>query len=222
MKAGWAAQKSACIGGGGHYRYAREIFHLSRCKLKGSHLSTNHTDAMQISRRYATAIFSLAVEAKKEPIIVGEIATLAEAMKSSPALAEAMANPTLHHAQKASVLAALCSKADALTKRAVETIAQAGRASLLPTIAEELTRRLAIHQGEAEAIITSARPLAASAQKQLAKALADATGKRVKLTLKEDAAVLGGVRIELGSLRLDATLAGALTQMKTQLLATAV
>ena len=115
-------------------------------------MSMNRTDAIQISRRYATAMFDLAVEAKKEKILVEDFSVLANAITKSDELSAALA-------------------------------------------------------------------LSAATQKQLSQSLADAAGKKVKLKLKEDTSVLGGVKIELGSLLLDATLAGALNTMREQLLA---
>ncbi len=182
-------------------------------------MSINRTDALQISRRYATAMFALAMEAKKEQTLVDEVCVLATAITDNDNLAATLANATIAHEKKAAILAALINKADALTKRAVETIASGGRADLIPTIAEDLRARLAAHQGEVEATITSAHALSSTTQKQLAASLATATGKKVTLTLKQDASVLGGLCIELGSLRLDATLSGALNNLREHLLA---
>lgn len=183
-------------------------------------MSINRTDALQIARRYASAAFALAVDAKKTAKLVEEINVLAAAMRDNKPLSDALSNPTLTYAQKAEILSALLKKADALTKRTIEVIARGGRADLIGVIAEQLSAMLALELGQVEATITSARALTPASQKQLASALAKATGKTVQLTLMNDPAVLGGVRIELGSLRLDATLAVALTTMRAQLLAT--
>ncbi len=182
-------------------------------------MSVHATDAMQVARRYTTAIFALAVDANKEAAVTEEFSVLAQAINGSEALADSLANPTVSNTQKAAVLAALMDKASALTRRAVDVVAKAGRASVIPVIADQLAAKLTEHQGELSAIITSARALPAATQKQLVKSLTAATGKAVTLTLKEDAGVLGGLSIQLGSLRLDATLAGALTTMREQLLA---
>jgi F0F1-type ATP synthase delta subunit len=48
--------------------------------------------------------------------------------------------------------------------------------------------------------------------------LATATGKKVQMNFREDPELLGGVAIQLGSLRLDATLAAALNTMRSSLL----
>lgn len=183
-------------------------------------MSINRTDALQISRRYATAIFALAAEAKKAAIVVEEFSALSAAIAASAPLSAALSNPIVANSQKAEILAALMKKADALTLRAIGVVAGGGRADLIPTIAEQLRDMLTAEQGEMEAIITSARALTAATQKQLAASLAKATGKKIQLKLENDPAVLGGVRIELGSLRLDATLAGALSNMRAHLLAT--
>ncbi len=182
-------------------------------------MSINRTDALQISRRYSAAIFALATEAKSEALVVGEFGTLAAAIESSTDLADALSSPLVSPAQKSATLAALAAKANPLTQRAVATIAAGGRAEVIPAIAETLKSMLATHQGEVEALVTSARALNAATQKQLVASLTKATGKKVTLKLKEDANVLGGLMVELGSLRLDATLSGALNHMREQLLA---
>ncbi len=182
-------------------------------------MSISRTDALAAARRYATAIFSLAVEAGQEVVVIEEISVLGHAIDAHAALAAALSNPLVSRGEKAAVLAALAKTANPLTRRAVAIVAENGRAEILPIIAELLRADLAAQRGELVAEITSARALSADMQKQLSAALAKATGKAVQMQLKEDPAVLGGVAIQLGSLRLDATLAGALNTMRTQLVA---
>ncbi len=181
-------------------------------------MSTHRTDEIQISRRYGQAIFALATEAKHTAAVAAEFLALGAAIRANSSLSDALASPLVNHAQKREILLGLMSKASDITRRAIETIAESGRASLVPAIADDLKARLAAEQGELEATITSARALPTPTQKQLEQSLAKATGKKVTLRLKEDASVLGGLLIELGSLRLDATLSGALTHMRQQLL----
>lgn len=183
-------------------------------------MSINRTEALPIARRYATAIFALAQKEKSTARVVEALNALAGAIESNDALRAALSNPTIANSVKASLLAALMKKADGLTQRAIETVAAGGRAAIIPALAQQLAAMQAAALGEVEATITSARALSAATQKQLAASLEKATGKSVQLKLMNDPGVLGGVRIELGSLRLDATLAGALNDMRAQLLAT--
>ncbi len=182
-------------------------------------MSISRTDAIAAARRYATAIFSLATESKQETLVVEEISTIGAAIASHAELAAALANPLIHRTQKAAVLAALAKSGSSLTQRAIATIADGGRAEIIPVIAELLRAELAAQKGELVAEVTSARALAPAMQKQLNAALTKATGKDVQMQLKEDPSVLGGVMIQLGSLRLDATLAGALNTMRVELVA---
>ncbi len=67
--------------------------------------------------------------------------------------------------------------------------------------------------------VTSARALSKTIEKQIQTALEKATGKDVQMNLTENPELLGGVSIRLGSYLLDASLAGALHQIRAELLA---
>lgn len=183
-------------------------------------MSTSRTDMLTAARRYATAAFDLAVDAKAEAALVEEMTAIARAMESDEALAAALKNPLVSRAQKGAVLEALAAKASPITRRTLAVAAKGGRAELIPAIATALRAKLSALRGEVVAEVTSARAISAAVQKQIAEALSRATGKTVQLQLREDPSVLGGLAIQLGSLRLDATLAGALSTMRADLLAT--
>lgn len=182
-------------------------------------MSSNRTESLAIASRYATAMFELAVKAKKADTLVDEMNTLAAAVTGNAELAAALANPLSSRDAKGDMLAKLAAKGDKLTQQSLATLAAQGRADILPQVAELLTAKLAKHKDAVVAEVTSARPLNKTVEKQIQTALEKATGKEVQMTLKEDAAVLGGVSIRLGSYLLDATLAGALNSMRAQLLA---
>ena len=180
-------------------------------------MSANRTDALLIARRYATAIFALATEAGKETRVTEEISQLGRAIDENENLRATLANPLISRHQKADVLAAIAKSADPLTARAIQTLATGGRAELLPTLAELLRAKLSAHRGELVATVTSARPLSANVQRQLETSLANATGKAVQIQLHQDPEILGGLVVQMGSLRLDASLAGALNTMRAHL-----
>ncbi len=177
------------------------------------------TSNLTIAKRYASAAFALAVEAKKEAVLVDEMNVLAAAIEGSAPLAESLANPLITRGTKGEILAALVTKGGALTQKTVATIAEGGRAADIPAIARALQTMLDEARGELVAEITSARPLSDAAQKKLAASLEEATGKKLKLKLSNDARLIGGVIVQLGSLKLDASLSGALETLRHDLLA---
>lgn len=182
-------------------------------------MSTSRTDSLAIASRYATAMFELAVDAKKETVLVQEISAVAEAAKADEAFHSALSNPLLSREAKADILTKIAARGDKLTQQSLKTLAEQGRAEILPYVAELLEQMLAKHQGAVVAEVTSARPLNKALEQQITDALKKATGKDVQLTLKEDPELLGGVSIRMGSYLLDATLAGALNNIRAQLLA---
>lgn len=182
-------------------------------------MSTSRTSATAIAARYATAIFALATEAKKEDAVVAEITAVADAITQNSELAAALNNPLTARDKKSDLLRAVAKGAQKLTLDSLGVIAAEGRATVLPQIAKLLRARLADARGELVADVESARPLPASVQKDLAASLSKATGKTVKLNIIENPALLGGVAIQIGSKRLDASLSAALTTIRRELLA---
>ncbi|MFZ4125663.1 MAG: ATP synthase F1 subunit delta [Rickettsiales bacterium] len=182
-------------------------------------MSTSHTERLTIASRYAEAIFALSLAAKKEQEVVGAIVALSQALGAHDAAKNLLANPLLSRSLKSGVLVELLAKADKIAADSVRVIAEQGRAELLPEIAELLAKKLTAHKGELNAHVTSARALSAIEQKEVAAALTEATGKKVNLTLTEDAAVIGGLKVRVGSHLLDGTVETALKRMRQQLLA---
>jgi F-type H+-transporting ATPase subunit delta len=182
-------------------------------------MSSNRTERLNIASRYAEAIFSLALAAKKEESVVDAFVSLADALGAHEDVQTVLANPMLARELKSGILAALLAKADMLAGDAVKVVAEQGRAELLPEIAELLAKKLAEHKDEISAEVISARPLSAQEQKDVNAAIAKATGKTVKLKLTEDVSVIGGLKIRLGSHMLDGTVDTALKRMRQQLLA---
>jgi F-type H+-transporting ATPase subunit delta len=182
-------------------------------------MSSTRTERLNIASRYAEAIFALAVAAKKEDAVVEAIVSLSKAVSQHDEAKTVLANPLLGRDVKSNILTGLIEKAEKLAIDSVKTIANQGRAEVLPEVAELLALKLAAHKDELNAEVISARALTAAEQKEVSAALTKATGKKVNLKLTEDASVIGGIKIRLGSHMLDGTVATALKQMRQQLLA---
>lgn len=182
-------------------------------------MSTSRTDRLTIASRYAQAIFALSLAAKKEEEVVGAIIVLVQALGTHSETRSLLANPLLSRALKSGILVELLAKADTIAADSVRVIAEQGRAELLPEIAELLAKKLTDHKGELDAHVTSARALSSIEQKEVAAALTKAMGKKVNLTLTEEASVIGGLKVHVGSYLLDATVETALKRMRQQLLA---
>ena len=73
------------------------------------------------------------------------------------------------------------------------------------------------HAGAVEARITSARPLNAADRAQLEAQIAKLAGARVRASYGEDATLLGGAVVEIGSTVYDGSVRAQLQQLKQRL-----
>lgn len=184
-------------------------------------MSSSRTDISQIAARYATALFSLADADKALDAVVSDLAVLADAVRGDAALARLLDHPLLSRAAKAEAVCAVLAAqgAHALTLKAVERIAEGGRLAALPAIYDAFAALLADARGIVHATVISARALTKQEESAIAQQLRDALGKEVVLGLKQDASLIGGLKIRLGSKELDMSIAARLDQIKRALLA---
>ena len=91
------------------------------------------------------------------------------------------------------------------------------RADLLPHIAAAFLAERALRAGEITAEVTVAQPLTAVQQQLLTTHLATATGGKVTLSVREDATLIGGFIVKLGSRLVDASLKGKLAALAQHL-----
>jgi len=71
--------------------------------------------------------------------------------------------------------------------------------------------------GIAEARVSSARELTAAEKKSLEQRLAAVTGKTVRATYSEDATLLGGAVVRIGSTIYDGSVRGQLERLKQEI-----
>lgn len=182
---------------------------------------STRTDISLIAARYASALFSLAAKDSALDAVDADLAQLADAIRADQSVAKLLAHPLISREAKAEAMAALLKtkKAHPLTQQGVAQIAEGGRLAALPAVADAFRRLLDAERGIENVTVIAARSLSKKDEADLAKALKAALGKEVQLTLAEDASLLGGLKIRLGSRELDMSLSGKLAQMKRALLA---
>lgn len=106
--------------------------------------------------------------------------------------------------------ALLATKANTITLALARFAVEGGRARDVVGTLDFLVDYVARARDWRVARVHSARPLDDQSQSQLVHSLATLTGKSVELQIDEDPTLLGGVLVEVGDLRLDATTRGRL------------
>ena len=172
-----------------------------------------------ILRRYALAMFDLASEAGVVEQVEAELRDLDALFRENDELRRQMANPRLTNTTKKAVLTQLLGAANTdVLRRTVLLMADKGRADLLPELGDSFQEVAMEASGRAIAQVVTATPLDDAARGQLVEQLGALTGKQITLQESVDEALLGGVRVTIGSHMIDGSLKRRLEGIEHSLL----
>ena len=172
-----------------------------------------------VGDRYAQALFELADGQGRLPQVEGDLKSLEEARRENADFRRLVASPAYAAEDKGRALAAVAKAggADPLTSKFLGLLARNGRASALPAVAKSFAALAAAKRGAVAAEVTTAVPLTDAQATGLKSSLRQALGKDPELTIRVDPAILGGLRVRVGSRLYDASLKGRLDQLKSAL-----
>src|SRR5258708_21830805 len=146
-----------------------------------------------IARRYAGAIFDLAVRQNPLDSTLDDVQGIAQ-LFSKHTLAYLLREPKVSLQRKEKVLR------EALSSRVLPTslnlallVVQRGLVDLVPNIAKELQQLVFDQKNQAIAEVTTAAPMDEAQQALVKQALEQRTGRTILLLTKVDPAILGGV-----------------------------
>jgi F-type H+-transporting ATPase subunit delta len=172
---------------------------------------------------YARAFADAATDAKLDlNAAMQQLQQFGEAFAVSHDLRELMVNPAVPLDQKLKVINALCAKIHALpqVQNFLSVLVQRDRMGELPEIEQQTRQELDRRAGIVTAEIVTARELDAEQRRQIEHRVAAMTGQgKVRATYSQDASLLGGVKVRLGSTVYDGSIAGRFERMKQQLAA---
>ena len=172
------------------------------------------------ARRYAKALLQIGDQQGNVPQLHEELDTIAAAVAANADLMRLVASPLVLPKKKAEVFETIlaAAKVSETLRHFFRVVAEAGRLNLLPDLRRTFADLVDERAGIVEAKVVSAQPLTEAQSKALVVSLAARTGKTIRLSWSQDAALLGGLKVQVGSTVLDASLQGQLRQLKTQLL----
>ncbi len=174
----------------------------------------------ELAKRYAHALFDTAQEQKNAPVLEAELRQLAALYEAHASLRLALENPLVSQQAKQAIVADIARKLklSTLVKNTVLLLAQQGRMALLAHVVAAYHERLLEANASAVAHVTAAVPLSVAQQKQLSAQLAKATGKTsVALDIDVDEALLAGLVVRMGSVRMDFSLKSRLHRLQQHL-----
>jgi F-type H+-transporting ATPase subunit delta len=170
-----------------------------------------------IARPYAEAAFALARESNALPVW-SEMLRLTRAVVADPRVAAALDSPALDAPAKESLLLSICG--DKLTPEGrsfVRVLIEADRITLLPEIQALFDALKDSADGVAKATIETAFPLDGEELAGLKAALEKHFGKKIETAVVVMPALLGGARVTVGDIVIDASVQEQLRVMAAQL-----
>jgi len=170
--------------------------------------------------RYARAFAEVVMAHKiNADAVVGELAQMAGLIHDNRELRNVLQNPAVTHGQKLALLDAIVHRMGGsnLLRNFLAVLIDHRRIGSLGEIVEQFKQELDRRMGIAEARVRSARVLTAVERKSLEKQLAEITGKTVRATYSENAALLGGVTVRVGSTIYDGSVLGRLERMRQEI-----
>lgn len=170
-----------------------------------------------LSRRYAKALFQLAVAERKEDAVAAELARFAEVF-AQPELNGVLNNPGFAaHARKNIVIqVARALELSPLVTHFLSLLVDHDRLSFFPGIVERYRRMLDEKKGQAEARVVSAGALEQDELKRLTETLERISGKKIVVHQETDAGLIGGAVVHLEGKIYDGSVRAQLEKMKKQ------
>jgi F-type H+-transporting ATPase subunit delta len=168
-------------------------------------------------RIYAEALFGAAKDAGRLAPVHEALGDFAAATASSPELRGVLRNPQIESQAKAEILADLAGEDEPLFTNFLRLAAEKGRAGEIEEIAKEFEQLMAREEKRLTVELTTARELSDSEADAILQEIEKAAGRKVDATRKVDPDLVGGIVLQAGSLRVDASVRGRLERLRTEL-----
>lgn len=170
-----------------------------------------------VGQRYAQALFELAQDGGQVDAVEADLKGLKGLYRDSADLRRLLIAPGYTTDDKAKGLEAVGAAANygPLTRKFLGLLARNRRASALPAVIAGFERLAAQARGTVSAEVVSAVPLTEAQLAAVRSALSQTLGgKTAELETRVDPAILGGLKVRVGSRLFDSSLKTRLDQMK--------
>lgn len=160
---------------------------------------------LSIARRYAKGLFAVGEKNGKYRDYLSQMQDILSAVATQPRLEKALMIPILEMDKRKEILS------DVIKALATEPIVAAllrllmerNRINYLSRISEAYEEMVNEKEGKVKGTGFSAYPLSDDAQKRIEAAIGEKLNKKVQLDFKEDKALLGGISVIVGGMRID-------------------
>lgn len=173
-----------------------------------------------VARQYANALFAVAEKTGDWQVVGTQLQNFADLVDGHPDLKNALQSSGVPKTAKRSLVAALVDRTGPMIgelRRLLDLLGENDRLAILPDVAAAYRLRALAAEGVMTAELVTAFPLAEDRRAALARALSQATGKRIDVTGRVDPSMIGGVIARVGSVVYDGSVTRQLERLRNRL-----
>jgi F-type H+-transporting ATPase subunit delta len=168
-------------------------------------------------RMYARALLEAADEHGRLQEVAEQLSDFVAAVREVAELRGLLRNPQVDPRAKASVLDSVLGEADELVRNFVRLLAERGRSAEIEEAYREFERLLAERLGQIEVELTTAHELSDEEAARIVGEIERAVGRKVEARRTVDPRIVGGIVLQAGSMRADASVRGRLERLRREL-----
>ena len=147
------------------------------------------------------------------PAVREDLSDFVEAGRQVPELDELLRNPQLDKRAKAAAVDAVAGGGDPLVLNLLRLLVEKGRGGEVAQVADEFERMAAAEEGELSVELTTAYELSDEEARAIVGQIEQRSGRKVEANRTVDPELIGGVVLQVGSRRVDASIRGRLEQL---------
>ncbi|WP_026477372.1 F0F1 ATP synthase subunit delta [Alkaliphilus transvaalensis] len=171
-----------------------------------------------VAKRYAGALFEVALPIRKEQLFKEELLTLLEALTTNPNFDQLLKSPLIQAQEKKNILTTIFQgKISQEVLNFLYILVDKRRLNYIQEIIHEYKSMVDSAQNIVEATAITATPMSREDVLRLQEKLSATSGKNVTLKNEINHEIIGGVLIKLGDKVIDGTIKNRLAQMQEQL-----
>ena len=173
----------------------------------------------RVAKRYAKALFDVCAPADLDRV-EAQLKDLARVWETSQDFRESLSNPRVSESGRVSVIVAI---AEALggwaaepLKKTLTILVTLRKGAVMPALSETFAHFVSEYKKSLLLEVTLAQPVNEGVLAELQKKLSSSLGGEVKMTVKTDPSLIGGLTVRLGDSFLDRSVAGTLQRVAAQ------
>jgi F-type H+-transporting ATPase subunit delta len=168
-------------------------------------------------RIYARALFDAAKDRDRLARVREDLGDFVAAVEEVPELRSLLRDPVLDPKEKAAALDSILGGVDELVRNFLLLVAEKNRTAQIEEIAHEFDRLVAAEERRLEVELTTAFELSDKEAKSIVAQIEKASGRQVDATRSVDPELIGGLILQAGSMRVDASVRGRLNRLRHDL-----